>query len=1124
MRCPSCDCENPLAARFCIECGAAFPSGCPKCGFENLPRAKFCAECGTSLSSQTAAARPAGTPAGPGARAPVVAERSVTREHEVPQGERKTLTMLFADVKGSTELMENLDPDEARALMDPVLRLMIEAVNRYDGYIVQSTGDGIFALFGAPVAHEDHPQRAIYAALGMRDELLRYSNQLRQAGKAGPEVRIGLHTGEVVVRSIHIGGHNVEYTPVGHSTNVAARMQTLAPAGSIAVTEQLRALTEGYFEFKDLGPVRVKGVRAPVKVYEVLGAGPLRTRLEVAARRGLSKFVGRGNEIDLMVRVLDGARDGHGQVVAAVAEAGLGKSRLLHEFKALAQDGCLLLEAFCVPHGKASAYLPIIELLKNYFRITGDDPEPLRREKITGKVSALDPALQEAQPYLLNVLGLPQPDDSIALMHPQIRRTRTHEAIKRILLRESLNQPLIIIFEDLHWIDGETQAWLNLLVDSIANARVLLLVSYRPEYRHEWNAKSHYLQLRLDPLSANGAREMLDALAGKDRKLEPLKRFIVEKAEGNPLFVEEMLHALDERGLLVRDGTATLAGQLTEIKVPTTVQGILASRIDRLPSEEKDLLQTLAVIGRQLPLDLVRKVVAEPDDELERMLSDLKVAEFIYEQPSFPNIEYSFKHALTQEVAYGSLLAERRAALHEKIGDAIEAMFAGGPDDHLTDLAHHYRSSHNGDKAIKYLELLGLQLLRRSAYAEALGSLNDALERLKKPPATLERKRKAVDVGLAICVALTANKGYAGREVQELAVWLRELSREFQDPKLSFKVLFLSWQCYTNGADFEHARETGEQLMHLAESNQMPAWAYQANFALGLSLFWSGQLGSSRAHLERVLTLYSSSGRRRRGGAQDQGVMSLSYLGWLSWILGYPDRAVVEADRAVQLANEISQPFSLAVALLYSSVLRQFRREPERALELAQETMLVSSEHGFPVYEALGTIWCGWALVEVGQVSEGIARMLEASAQWKAIGQRVAATQLTGLLAQAYLRAGDFGQALRLIDRALTAADSTGEHFLEPELYRIQGEAILREPGFSAAGAQASFEKAIEIAHKQQAMSHELRATLNLADLLRSQGSTSEAHKRLSSIYARFGEGFETRDLKDAQALLAELS
>jgi class 3 adenylate cyclase len=456
---------------------------------------------------------------------------------EILDGERMMVTALFADIKGSMELMEDLDPEEARAIVDPALKLMIDAVHSYNGYVVQSTGDGVFALFGAPVAHEDHPHRALYAALRMREEMRHYAEGLRAERGINLQARAGVNTGEVVVRSIHTQGGHAEYTPIGHSTRLAARLQTLASPGAVLISESVRRLVEGYFKLKALGPARMKGANDAVELFEVTGLGPLRTRLQVAARRGLTRFVGRDEELAQMRRALELAREGHGQVVAVIGEPGVGKSRLFFEFKAIAWSGCLVLEAFSVSHGKASAYLPVSELLRNYFRISLEDDARQRREQIIGKVLGLDRSLEDTLPYVFALMGIPEGDDGLAQMDAQIRRRRTQDALKRILLRESLNQPLILVFEDLHWIDGETQALINLLADSIAVARILLLVNYRPDYRHEWGSRTHYTQLRLDPLGSESADLMLTTLLDDSSKLEALKRMIIKRTQGNPFFI-----------------------------------------------------------------------------------------------------------------------------------------------------------------------------------------------------------------------------------------------------------------------------------------------------------------------------------------------------------------------------------------------------------------------------------------------------------------------------------------------------------------------------------------------------------------------------------------------------------
>jgi class 3 adenylate cyclase len=480
--------------KFCGGCGKPLENHCPRCGVDNLPQFRFCGQCGAALQSSSNSS-PRTVIGDTVSLKSVFTEQPSVAATNVPDGERKTVTALFADIKGSTELMAELDPEEARSIIDPALKLMIEAVRRYDGFIVQSTGDGIFALFGAPLAHEDHPQRALYAALRMQEELRHYSAKVVAEGGSPIQCRVGANTGEVVVRSIATGDGHAEYTPIGHTTNLASRMQAVAPVGSIAVSDTTRHWCEGYFAFSSLGPTRLKGVQALIEVHEVTGLGPLRTRLQRAVGRGLTRFVGRERELEAMRHAAELARNGHGQIVAAVGDPGIGKSRLLYEFKVTSQTGWKVLETVSISHGKASVYLPVIDLLRNYFEISGEDDERKRREKVAGRIAILDRSLEEVLPYIYRLLGIGEGDDPLEQLDGQVRKRRTLDAIKRTLLRESLNQPLMIIFEDLHWIDAESEAMVNVLADAIGTAKILLLVNYRPEYRHEWINKAYYSQI-----------------------------------------------------------------------------------------------------------------------------------------------------------------------------------------------------------------------------------------------------------------------------------------------------------------------------------------------------------------------------------------------------------------------------------------------------------------------------------------------------------------------------------------------------------------------------------------------------------------------------------------------------
>src|SRR5262249_51677000 len=628
------------------------------------------------------------------------AEQVAIESRGAADGERKTITALFADIQDSTALIEDLDPEAARHIIDPALQLMMDAVHRYEGFVVQPTGDGIFALFGAPLAHEDHPQRALFAALLMQQESKRYAEQLRRDAGLNVQIPVRVNTGGVVLRSIRKDDLHTDYTPVGHCIHLAARMESLASGGAVVVSEGTYKLIEGYFECKALGEAKVKGVTEPVPIYEVLGVGPLRTRLQVTARRGLTRFVGRQTELEQLRKALEQAKAGHGQIVGVMGEPGVGKSRLFYEFKLTSHGGCLVLEAYSVSYGKASPYLPVIELLKSYFQMQPQEDERSRRQKVIGKVLELDRSLEDTLPYLFALLGIDDSQASLQQMDPQIRRQRTFEALKKLFLRESLNQPLVLIFEDLHWIDTETQGFLDALSEGVTSARLLLLVNYRPEYHHEWGSKTYYTQLRLSPLGGEEAAELLNFLLGKDPSLKAVQQLILAKTEGTPFFMEEVVRTLAEEGVLSSGaGTSRMGRTTRRLHISPTVQGVLAARIDRLVPDEKALLQQLAVIGREFPLSLVRQVVPLPEEDLYRLLAALQNKEFLYEQSAFPEVEYSFKHALTQEVAYSSVLIEQRKVLHERTAQAIEGLYHSKLEDHYSDLAHHYSRSSNIPKA-----------------------------------------------------------------------------------------------------------------------------------------------------------------------------------------------------------------------------------------------------------------------------------------------------------------------------------------------------------------------------------------------------------------------------------------
>jgi class 3 adenylate cyclase len=581
------------------------------------------------------------------------------------------------------ELLADRDPEEARNLLDPILQHMMEAVHRYEGTVNQVMGDGIMALFGAPLAQEDHAVRACYAALRMQEQISRHGDDLQRTHGAPIQLRVGLNSGEVVVRSIG-SDLRMDYSAVGQTTHLAARLEQMAKPGTTLTAASTVKLAEGYVQIRPLGLVSVKGLNETVEAFELIGGSTARSRFQAMAARGLTRFVGRQRELEVLAVALADARRGNGQVVATVGEPGIGKSRLFHEFtRADPARGWLVLDAGSVSYGRATPFLPVLALLRSYFKIGDQDDPRSIREKVTGKLLTLDRTLEPLLAPLLALLDQPIEDPRWQQLHPLHRRRETLDALKRLWLREAQAQPLILVFEDLHWIDSETQGFLDEFLESIPTVPVLLLVNYRPEYQHPWGGKSYYTQLRLDALTAETADRLLHGLLGSDPAIEPLKNVLVSRTEGNPLFLEESVRGLIESGALTGErGNYRLSKALASIELPASVEAILAARIDRLSLEDKRLLQTAAVIGKDVPYALLAAITETPEADLRAGLARLQSAEFMYEANLFPDLEYTFKHALTHEAAYAGLLRERRREMHARIVRTIEKLYTARLDEH----------------------------------------------------------------------------------------------------------------------------------------------------------------------------------------------------------------------------------------------------------------------------------------------------------------------------------------------------------------------------------------------------------------------------------------------------------
>ncbi len=960
--------------KFCGECGARLESACAACGAANPPGNKFCGQCGASLVAAIASTKFTS----PETYTPKHLAEKILTSKSALEGERKQVTVLFADMKGSMELLADRDPEEARKLLDPVIEHMMEAVHRYEGTVSNLMGDGIMALFGAPLAHEDHAVRACYAALRMQESVNRYADGVRRTEGVPIQIRVGLNSGEVVVGAIG-NDLKMDYTAIGQTVHLASRMEQMATPGSVLMTPDALRLAEGYVQVKPLGPVSVKGLTEPVEVYEVTGVGAARSRLQAAAARGLTRFVGRDGETEQLRKALEQARSDHGQVVGVVGEPGLGKSRLFFEFThSHRTQGWLILESGSVSYGKATPYLPVIDLLKAYFKIQDRDDQREIREKVTGKLLTLDKSLESTLPAFLALLDVPVDDPTWQALDPSQRRQQTLGAVKRLLLRESQVQPLILLFEDLHWIDSETQAMLESLVESLPTSRLLLLVNYRPEYQHGWANKTYYTQLRLDPLPPESAGEILNSVLGNDHGLQSLKQLLIERTEGNPFFLEESVRTLVETKVLAGErGNYHLEKKVESTQVPATVQAVLAARIDRLPLEEKQLLQSAAVIGKDVPFSLLQAITELSDEELRRGLTHLQAAEFLYETSLFPDLEYTFKHALTHEVAYGSLLHERQRALHARIVEAIEALYSDRLIEQVERLAHHAARGEVWGKALTYLRQAGTKADARSANREAASYFEQALTALAHLPDDRETREQAIDLHFNLRSPLVA-LGEGERVLEHLRA-AEALANALGDQRRLARVNVYIARLLSAQGEYEQAVTACERAIAMARTLDDYGLEVVATNILGQAYYYLGNYPKAVEALRRNLVSLDSPVVRERFGA-----INLPFANSrASLALALAERgefveAIVRCTEAIQIAEAVGHPYSVTATYrgmghlhLRRGDLHQATLALEHALEICQG---VDSP---PLFHAVSSA-LGYAYALSGRSAEAIPLLEEA--------------------------------------------------------------------------------------------------------------------------------------------------
>jgi predicted ATPase/class 3 adenylate cyclase len=1099
MQCPRCQARNREGRRFCAECGAALALPCPACGFSNEPGEKFCGGCGQPLLSPPPAAPKF---ASPRAYTPKhLADRILTSRSALA-GERKQVTVLFADLKGSLELLAERDPEEAQGLLDPILERMMEAVHRYEGTVNQVMGDGIMALFGAPLAHEDHALRACYAALWMQEAVDRHAEPLRRSQGLDLRVRVGLNSGEVVVRSIGNDLHT-DYSAVGETTHLAARMEQMARPGGILLTGRTLGLVEGYVEARSLGPARVKGLPEPVETYELVRARSATSRLQAVAARGLTPFVGREAELSALRQAFKWAEGGHGQVVAIVGEPGVGKSRLFWEFvHSIGDQGRLVLETVAVSYTRASAYFPIGDLLRRYFQVDSADDPAAVREKVKASLLVHDRALEPALAPLLTLLDVPVEDSAWEALDPARKRQRTREALKRLFIRESLRQPLVLVFENLHWIDSETQGFLDSLVESLPTAHILLLVTYRPEYRHGWGSKTYYSQIRLDALPPESAGELLQALLGPGSGPEPLVKLLIERTEGNPLFLEECVRTLVETKALVgRRGDYRLAKDPPGAAVPPTIQAVLAARIDRLPAEEKRLLQAASVIGRDVPFALLLAIADCPEDDLRARLGELQAAEFLYESSLFPELEYTFKHALTHDVAYTSLLGERRRALHARILEVLERTAEDRLPQVVDQLAHHAYLGQVWDRAVTYLRQAGARALARSANQEAVAHFQQALAalgHLPEAPTTLER---AIDLRFDLRPPLLQ----LGRlqEVLSLSQEAEALAHRLGDEeRLAHVYTYLINYHYLRGEP-DLAIEYGERCLATARTRHDLALEALARRYMGHSYHAQGRYRQAEEILrENIEALQARPPEPEREQAALAHVASAGWLALTLAELGDFDLGQRYADEAQRAAEASELAYSQTIAWALAGAVWVRRGHLERALPLLERSLRATREKSLIVWRPIPASLLGLALCLLGRSAQGLPLLEEGVQLSEELGVGAYLARWTTHLGEGLLAAGQTERALAATRRALDLARAHKEEGHQAWALRLEAEIASRAPRPDLATGEAAYREAIALAERLGMLPLGALSRLGLARLHRRAGNREKAEGHLAAALA----------------------
>lgn len=1065
---------------------------------------KFCGRCGASLAG-------AGTPAKP---APAVRENDA---------ERRQLTVLFCDLVASTELSVRLDPEHLREVVRDYQAVSAEAIRPFGGHIAQYLGDGLLIYFGFPVAHEDDAHRAVHAGLAILQGVRRLNERLERERDLRIAVRIGIHTGPVVTGSMGSGGRE-EQLAVGQTPNIAARLQAMAEPDTVVLGDTTYRLVHGFFECEPLGPHALRGLSQTMEAYRALHDTGVKSRFEVEVTKGLLPLVGREQEVQALLAGFAQARDGRGQVVSIAGEGGIGKSRLVQMFKAeVAGEPHFWFLARCSSYFQQSALHPVIDLLERLLEFQRDEPPAARDQKLVDAFGPYASHLPDGLPLLAALLSIPLGESVASLrLAPERQKERTLDTLLGMILRMSQEKPTILVIEDLHWADPSTLHFLALLVARAAAARILIFLTFRPEFAPAWAPPPHATEIKLDRLNSVEVHAMIRHIARGKRLPPEVLEQLAAKTDGVPIFVEEMTKMVLESDWLAEgDEEYQLVGPLPSMSIPTTLQDSLLARLDRLGTA-KDLAQLASVLGREFTYEMLLAVSPVDGGHLHHDLDRLVAAELLYQSSQPPSAAYTFRHALIQDAAYGLLLTSTRQQHHRRVAETLAERFREIVETRPELLAHHFSEAGLADQAVGYWLRAGRRALGRSANIEAADHARRGLALLQRCPAAPERDALELALETTRGSATIALRGYGAVEVEQAFGRAIELCERLGNIGERFRATIGLWTYYVVRADYGRALELANRLLDMAEAGTAPTARVHAQYCVGFSRYYVGELQAACEAFERAVDvecLDADPGLVLPTG-DDVRIHAFTFLAMALWHLGRPDQAVRRMDEAIALARRQAHPYGLAFALVVGGYLAMFRRDPARATALSSEGLAIAMDKGYSYHMVMGGFVRGWALGEEGAGDEGLAAMQRSIEAARRAGARMGQTLFLAQMADSCIRRNRFEEAARWLEELAAATTTTGETFFEPELHRLSGQC--------AAGtgdrprAAACFQRALEVARAQQNRGHELRAATSLARHWREDGLHEEARDLVGAIAGAWAEGRDTPDLQEALSLLAD--